>query len=425
MKIHCRQCGAKFDYELNSGICPRCMEFHSRESVKITPKKPHSRFVPWFFCFLLGSVLAGSPIVYRLAKNSHQEWFQYRQELAKATRRGPDEDFAVGEPIPAGKYYLTPKKAFWMPDVDMVGLTYSDKRFLVIPLVVQKNEEKPLDTELDYMLLAGGEIIDLDFTTHWGGDYWPELNGYFPAHYSFEDYESDLIYLLFSVTGKVNPDNLELRIQESLDKPNSYASTVTHVSRVPVLLSEDGAEEGDLFLRHAHPVLIEAEPGTEFDYYESRLSVSKVQCYKEAGDFFIPEGMKLVRVTIRRASLEWPYTNAEYTALVIPDSTVSANQVGNSLDACFGVDSRDIGSYYYKYNYVSTYLSEEEQEEQRNRENPETISQFYLVDENIEEVEIIFPGMTMGYEDGPVKGYWQIRIPVTLPEAGGVKIYEQ
>lgn len=130
----------------------------------------------------------------------------------------------------------------------------------------------------------------------------------------------------------------------------------------------------------------------------------------------IPEGKKLVLATIRRDDSAWPYTEGfdAYTALIDSTGNVFPCIRDWELEKYLGLELEDLNGYYFDYNYKA------EPED----ENPETVIQAYLIDETIEKAEIIFPGLSEIGEDGVYGGYWQIRVPITIPEAGETTIYE-
>ena len=434
MKIRCKECGTRFRYESNSGICPKCMEFNPWTGTGTAPKYTSGhRFFLWAAGFMAVSSLIMAPILYQGHKAKQTERDRYASELEAESGEAHIQELAQGEAVRAGEYYVTPSTGFWLPGIYTVGLTDNENRVLVVPLTVIENQDSPKDRRIDFRLESRGETADFNDLQYAGEDFWPGLEGYLLRYSFMMKPDREQQYLVFETGEK--PEELTLCVEESIRQPDTYETTVTKVYKTPIEVdSEDdepgregmGSEERQLFMKHVVPTVKEVEMGTGFDYYGERLAVTGLQCASEADGITVPEGKKLVAAAIRRESAHWPRTEhiQAFTAMADREGNVAPNERDWEWEQWLDTQLSDLWGYYYDYTYESSSKKQEE------RENPDTLYQCYLVDEDETEMEIIFPGVTgiegeteymfpetAGNEEGK-PGYWQIRIPVKIPSSG-------
>lgn len=417
MKIHCSQCGAKFNYEEHSGICPKCMEYHLwQEGGKPPEINRNHRFFLWLFAFLAAAALAFFPVVYQIQRAKYEEREAYKKELKAELEGEAVQEFSQGEMITTGVYIVTPKPYVWLPKVETIGMDEQDSYLLAVPLEVLKGEKSPMERRYEYRLELQEEIVNLDFGTYRGEKYWPKLEGYFPDYLYSVGEKKERQYLLFQMKENADPAEVILCIDEFMIEQDSFEETLIHTYKIPVVPADENAAALEPILCYGHLDVKTVSPGMAFGYYDTRLIVEEVRCLSEAGSFVIPEGKKLVLATIRRDDSAWPHTEGfdAYTALIDNTGNVFPCIRDWELEKYLGLELEDLNNYYFDYNFKA------EPED----ENPETVIQAYLIDETIEKTEIIFPGLSEIGEDGVYGGYWQIRVPITIPEAGETTIYE-
>lgn len=432
MKIRCKECGTRFRYESNSGICPKCMEFNPwTETSPVPGYSSGHRFFLWAAGFMAVSFLVMSPILYQAHKEKQMELDQYAGELEAESGEAYTQEVPQGEPVRAGEYYVTPATGFWLPGLYTVGLTDNENRILVVPLTVIENLDSPKDRRIEFRLESNGETVYSSSLQYSAEDYWPGLKGYL-LHYSFwMEPDGEQQYLVFETEGK--PEELILCVEESILQPDTYETTITKIYKTPLDVApeeglpgkdEPGGEERQLFMGYAVPSVKKVEMGDVFDYYGERLAVTGLQCATEEDGITVPEGKKLVAAAVRRESAHWPGTDSirAFTAMADREGNVAPNERDWEWERWLDTDLSDLWGYFYDYTYESGSGKQEE------RENPDTVYQCYLVDEDASEMEIIFPGVTRnenemedtvpgGSEDDSA-GYWQIRIPVKIPSSG-------
>lgn len=417
MKIRCRECGKKFQYEPNSGICPKCMEYNPWTDSGRAPKYSSGhRFFRWASCFVAATVLVIAPVVYHTRRARQLEWEEYTRKLEEESKGEHTQEIGPGQPIRAGAYYVTPGAGYWLPELWAVGLTDNGNYILVVPVHIVENEESPKDRGVEFRLESQGAAIESYSLSVSGRDYWPGLEQRLLDYGYRLRPETEQQYLIFETEERPNP--LTLVVEESVNQPDTYETTITRVYKTPLTMETGGGEAGEPFMEHARPLVRTIEQGAAFDYYESRLVVEQVQCVAETGDISVPGGSKLVTALIRRESDEWPHTNniSAFTAMAGRNGNVYPNTRNWDVASLLDTNLSDLWGYYYDYNYVSEYSSKKREY----RENPDTVYQCYFVDEDETDLELIFPGVTGTDEQGGAPGYWQIRIPVKLPANSGI-----
>lgn len=421
MKIRCRECGARFDYGSNSGICPKCMTYNPWTGDGQAPKnRPGRRFCIWAVGATAASVLLLSPFLYRTHREKRQEWDEYKAELEKDLEGDLNQEIPAGDTIHAGRYSLTPGTAFWLPEIQSVGLTENGSRLLVVPVTITVDDTDSRDREVEFGLESQDDSMGYILDFYMGDTCWPGLDGY-TMHYGFmwePDHEQN--YLIFEAEAAA--DAVTLRVEESLIQPRTYETTVTRIYRTPLAMTGEEETMDPFFLESSHFPVIQKRAGEIFDYSDSRLAVIEVGCLGEAGDFPVPEGKKLMTVVLKRDAETWPYPDEirAFTAVTDQEGRVSSNLYSYALGRWLDTNLSDLWGYYYDYNYRSSSDTSKEEEQ----ENPETVYQCYLVDEDVTEVEIIFPGVSREEGEGTATGYWQIRVPVQLPPVGETVSYE-
>ena len=215
---------------------------------------------------------------------------------------------------------------------------------------------------------------------------------------------------MFQIDGE--PEAITLCVTEQVREPGSYEKIITRTYRTPVSIGE--GREDEALLLHSRPDVKTQEPGRAFDYFNSRLNVRQVRCMDAAGDFEIPEGMKLVVAAVWREAEEWPHVSdiQSMTALIGEDHTVYPNITDWALKDEFEVDTGDLWQFYYKYNYES------------DKVNPDSILQFYVVPEDMEQAEMAFPVITSSDEAENREEYWQLRVLLTLPDVNETREFD-
>lgn len=422
MKIKCRECGTGFDYGANSGICPKCMTYHPWDKDGRRPKdRPWRRFCIWAAGTAAVSVLLLWPFLYSTYKEKSEEWANYNSEIKNAADSGIDQEVPGGETIHAGIYSLTPGTAFWMPEIRSVGMTDNGGGLLVVPVTVTVEEDKEngRDREVEFKLESQDDALGYTHDFYMHDACWPRLDEY-TMNYGFGlKPEHELNYLVFMTDNKA--EDITLCVEESVRHPRTYEATLVKTIRTPLDVTEEDDRMDPFFLEMTQFPVIVKQAGKAFDYSDSRILVERIRCEDEAGDFPVPKGKKLALVTLRRESECWPYSSGIWavTAVTGKDGMVSANLSSVPLARWLDTKLSDLWGYYFDYNYESSHGKERGSE----RENPDTVYQCYLVDEDMTETEIIFPGVNEEEEDGPDMGYWQIRIPVEVPPAGGIISY--
>ena len=425
MKIRCSQCDARFHYESNSGICPKCMEYNPWPKEGPVPGYRWGyRFLLWGLGFMAASVLVLSPVIYQSQKEKYAKRELYQKELEEEARGELTQQVPQGEPVRAGEYYITPGTAFWLPEIDTVGITDKGGRILAVPVKLTANEENPKERRVHFSLESQGEEIQNYLISYKGDDYWPEMSGYFLDDIYMWNSEQEEQYMIFETHEKIPID--QLWVEEGIREPGSYETVTTRIYKTPISVAEEEAAAAGRFGEFIAPYRAVAEPGNFFDYLDSRLCVEAVRCEREAGDYPVPEGKKIVVVTLRRQTDLWPDSLdiTPYTVLTDSQGSCYPNLTDWDLGWWLDTDLYDLRGYYYEYNYRSDSDAKTEDEE----ENPETVYQCYLVDEGETGMEVVFPGVTREDEEGargPRAGYWQIRVPVELPDAGHIITYEQ
>lgn len=206
MKIHCSQCGVKFNYEEHSGICPKCMEYHLwQEGGKPPEINRNRRFFLWLFAFLATAALAFFPVVYQIQRAKYEEGEAYKKELKAELEGEAVQEFSQGEMITTGVYIVTPKPYVWLPKVETIGMDEQDSYFLAVPLDVLKGEKSPMERRYEYRLELQEEVVNLDFGTYRGEKYWPKLEGYFPDYLYSVGEKKERQYLLFQMKENADP----------------------------------------------------------------------------------------------------------------------------------------------------------------------------------------------------------------------------
>ena len=425
MKIRCSQCNARFHYESNSGICPRCMEYNPWTQKGPVPGYSRSRrFVLWGLGFMAASALVLSPFIYQGQKDRYARRESYQRELEGEAQGELTQQVSRGEPVRAGEHYITPGTAFWLPEIDTVGVTDKGGRILAVPVEIAANEEDPKERNVYFGLGSEGEEVESYLISYKGDTYWPEMSGRFLDDGYMWNPDHGEQYMIFETAEKVPID--ELWVEEGIREPDSYEMVTTRIYKTPISIAEEETGAEGMTGEFGLPGTVVAEPGNFFDYMGSRLCVEAVRCEREAGDYPVPEGKKIVAVTLRRQTELWPNSLdiTPYTVLTDSRGTISPNLTDWDLSRWLDTDLDDLQGYYYEYNYRLESDSNKEDEQ----ENPETVYQCYLVDEGAASVEMVFPVIAEEDEDGPGgsgEGCWQIRVPVEIPDAGNTVTYEQ
>lgn len=418
MKIRCRECGTKFRYESNSGLCPKCMEYNPWSGDGQPPRySGGNRFMMWLAGVVAVSALAASPVIYEARRERQLVWEEYERELESESEGPFSEEVAQGKPIRAGEFYVTPEAGIWIPKAYTVGLTDNGNWVFIVPVHVAANEDSPKDRQIDFRLESEGIGMKADDLSYSVQEYWPGLKGELLSYGYIMKPEKERQYLVFETEEK--PESLKLCVEESISQPDTYETTVTKIYKTPLtVITEEDAESESLkhLLENVMPSVRTAEAGNAFDYFDSRLVVTKLRRASRK-EVQIPDGKQLIAAAVRRESGTWPNTGNLYafTAMVSDEGEVFSNARDWTWEEWLDTDLSDLWGYYYQYNYRADSKSQKE------KENPDTVYQCYLIDEDETELELVFPAAQEG--DGSL-GYCQIRVPVKLPAEGETITYE-